>query len=539
MDPLEVIARLGGDNPPTDNDLSSAVDELKAALDAATNPDNPDVEAARDLREALNIASGEQKAREEAREAIREEARKLREGVFDDDAEKEPTEEEAAEVVAEAEKAAAEAPEPVTAAPAISVIERLRRHAQRVTPEEAEKPSMPGVDIRPVGPAAGFELDQDAGFSQVGQMFSAHAKSLTTAGKDASLLRLTRHYDESRSLGPNVDLNNRKISDVLGPDALPITAAGGFCGPGDVDHSHPICAERGRPIRDGMIQFNATRGRVSFAPAAGLGDLAGNVSIWTAATDADPGEATKPCPPVECPEELSCEVDAIVRCITVGNFQARFSPEFWASRLELLLAEFDRAAEQKALQEIHAASTLLTAVDEGNIITSFLGAINRVIASDRSINRNLSGRYTVIADSWVRDAMRNQVLLNLGVANNVDAIQVADAQINGWLTQLGVTVIWTQDGTVNETSGEHNLQEDPNAFLAETTVYVYPSEAFMFLDGGTLDLGTSITDSALNATNDRQAFAESFEKVCFRGCSAYAVPITVNQACGCPVTAGA
>src|SRR5699024_233184 len=126
-----------------------------------------------------------------------------------------------------------------------------------------------------------------------------------------------------------------------------------------------------------------------------------------------------------------------------GNFQARFSPEFWASRLELLLAEFDRTAEQKAMQEIHAASTLLTAVDEGNIITSFLGAINRVIASDRSINRNLSGRYTVIADSWVRDAMRNQVLVNLGVANNVDAIQVADAQINGWLTQLGVTVIWT------------------------------------------------------------------------------------------------
>src|SRR5699024_2846389 len=156
----------------------------------------------------------------------------------------------------------------------------------------------------------------------------------------------------------------------LGPDALPITAAGGFCGPGDVDHSHPICADRGRPIRDGMIQFNATRGRVSFAPAAGLGDLAGNVSIWTAETDADPGDATKPCPPVECPEELSCEVDAIVRCITVGNFQARFSPEFWASRLELLLAEFDRTAEQKAMQEIHAASTLLTAVDEGNIITS-------------------------------------------------------------------------------------------------------------------------------------------------------------------------
>jgi hypothetical protein len=37
----------------------------------------------------------------------------------------------------------------------------------------------------------------------------------------------------------------------------------------------------------------------------------------------------------------------------------------------------------------------------------------------------------------------------------------------------------------------------------------------------------------LNATNDRQAFAESFEKTCFRGCSAYYFEIPVASGCGC------
>ena len=52
-------------------------------------------------------------------------------------------------------------------------------------------------------------------------------------------------------------------------------------------------------------------------------------------------------PPVACPEEIVCATDAVVRCITVGNFEAQFSPEFWSSRLALLLAEFDRVAEQR------------------------------------------------------------------------------------------------------------------------------------------------------------------------------------------------
>ena len=67
-----------------------------------------------------------------------------------------------------------------------------------------------------------------------------------------------------------------------------------------------------------------------------------------------------------------------------------------------------------------------------------------------------------------------------------------------------------------------------------TQFIVYPEGTFMFLDGGTLDLGTEITDSTLNKTNDRQAFVETFEKAVKRGCESLAVTVTINEGCQCP-----
>jgi hypothetical protein len=370
---------------------------------------------------------------------------------------------------------------------------------------------------------------------------------VTNPGQRGHMFRLTREFEESRQLGFNVDANNQKMMSWFGPGQgkqTPLAAACGLCGPGDVDHSHPICSEDGRPIRDALPQFQATRGKITFAPAASIGDLAGNVSIWTLADDeaacavgspASPGDTpTKPCPPIACPEEIVCATDAVVRCITVGNFQAQFSPEFWSSRLALLLAEFDRVAEQKAIEEIHAASVDLGTVDECNTLNSFLMGINSVIAADRSAQRNMTRRYRVIADAYIRDYMRNQVIKNLGVANNIEALQLADATINGWLADINVSVVWTFDGTFDGV--EHRILL-PGETPTTAGVYVHPEDSFVFLDGGTLDLGTDIHDSMLNATNDRQAFAESFEKTCFRGCSAYVFDIPVFSGCGCGNTA--
>ena len=530
MDPLTIIARIGTDNPPTDAELAAAIEELTGALDAATSADRPDLTIARDLRKALDVATGEVTVREDAAEKDREEAKSLREGVLDKTAE--PVEGEAPEAKVE------EPAEPVAASAAATagVIERLKAAATRVQVTEPNIPSMPGVTAHTVGPASSYDLDSGGTILDAAAVFAAKAKGVSSQGAHIPLIRLNFAYDESRKLGNNVDLNTRRVTEALGYSGQrPIAAAGGLCGPGDVDHSHPICSDRGRPVRDSLPQFNASRGKVSMAPSAALGDLAGNISVWTSATDSDPGSATKPCPPISCPEELSFSVDAVVKCITVGNFQAQFSPEFWASRLELAMAAHDREAEQKAISEIHAAATNLTDVAPagGNTLANFLKTVNTIISGDRQVNRNTSGGYVVMTDAFVRDAIRNQFIENNGTGNVLEAIQVADSEIEGWLSTLNARVVWTYDGTIDTETGLNRVVT-PGTMPSEATVYVYPEGAYVFLDGGTLDLGTSISDSNLNATNDRQAFAETFEKVGFRGCSAYRVEITLADACGCP-----
>jgi hypothetical protein len=548
IDPLKILKELDGDTPISTEDIQAAHDELKDALDAATKADKPDLGLAKELHAGVSKFKGVLEARAEAEEAEREELKKLREGLFDDKAPEPAADDPAAAggdpagAAAPAEPAKAE--EPVAASTGASIVERLTAFAQQKAPEMPQPKTANAVRSRAIGPASGYELDT-ADFRDLGGLFSTHAKAVTNPGQRGHMFRLTREFDESRQLGFNVDMNNQRMMQWFGPgqgQQTPLAAACGLCGPGDVDHTHPICSEDGRPIRDALPQFQATRGKITFAPAASIGDLSGNVSIWTEAMDiaacavGSPGSdiPTKPCPPVACPEELVCATDAVVRCITVGNFQAQFSPEFWSSRLALLLAEFDRVAEQKIIEEIHAASVDLGTVDECNTLASFLMGINSIIAADRSAQRNMTRRYRIVADAYIRDYIRNQVIKNLGVANNINAIQVADATINGWLTDINASVVWTFDGTFGAgVDGQEHRILLPGDIPDTGGVYVQPEDSFVFLDGGTLDLGTDIHDSMLNATNDRQAFAESFEKTCFRGCSAYYFEIPIVSGCGC------
>lgn len=544
MDPTQILSRLEGDNPPSDAELDKAALDIREALDVATKSEDPaDFELAKTLRQALDTLATESTKREEAKEAHRAELKKLREGVFEDDEDKpeakadEKTDDKPADDKPADEAPAAEEkqPEPVSASVSDLVSRLSSQIAARTKTTTKEVRTVPGVHLRGLGTAASFDIGEGR-MSDLGQLFSTHAKSVTQRNQATKLFSLTRDYEPSRQLGQNAEENNRRLVDVFGfgETTRPVTAAGGLCGPGDVDHSHPICGDRGRPVRDSLVQFNASRGQVTYFPAVGMGAVEGGVSIWTQEMDAGAVASglTKPCPPVDCPDELTAEVDAVVRCLTIGNFQARFSPEFWASRLELLLIAHDRAAEQKAIEEIHESAVGVPAIAGSNIIESFLQNINSIVAADRGIQRK-QGQYVVLADAWVRDQIRNQVIENLGVANNVDTIQIADATIAGWLSDIGVRAVWTQDGTVSEATGEHNIPEAVGALPGTTTVYVYPEDAYFFLDGGTLDLGTEITDSALNAVNNRQAFAETFEKVAFRGCSSYRFDLNTAVLCGC------
>jgi len=104
---------------------------------------------------------------------------------------------------------------------------------------------------------------------------------------------------------------------------------------------------------------------------------------------------------------------------------------------------------------------------------------------------------------------------------------------------FGINATFTLDGPTG--GGQVFGTQSAAAVLAfPTTVkwYLFPEGTWLFLDGGTLDLGL-VRDSVLNATNDYQLFGESFENVAKVGVESLEFTSTVcpNGAVAAPGTA--
>jgi hypothetical protein len=236
----------------------------------------------------------------------------------------------------------------------------------------------------------------------------------------------------------------------------------------------------------------------------------------------------KACPHVDCDEELQVEVDAIVKCLTVGNFQARFNPEFWASRLALLMVEHDQAAEINSYNQIVAGSTDVTAEDFTGTIQNVLIALDTAAAGIRSRHRlNRGAAIRAILPDWIDAALRSH-LAQQNPGGNPDQYAAA---MNNWYDVRNIRPIFSPDVDIFGAQSSGTLETFPDTI----EVPVFPEGSWVFGDGGTLDLGTQITDSTLNATNDRQAFAETFEVTFFRGCESLNVTIPLGDGCICPV----
>jgi hypothetical protein len=90
--------------------------------------------------------------------------------------------------------------------------------------------------------------------------------------------------------------------------------------------------------------------------------------------------------------------------------------------------------------------------------------------------------------------------------------------VEALLERANIAICWYIDGA---TGAGQVFGEQGAGVLTPfpTTVrwYIFPEGSFLFLDGGTLDLGI-VRDSTLNSTNDFQIFAETFEAVsCLAG----------------------
>src|SRR5690606_37252233 len=110
----------------------------------------------------------------------------------------------------------------------------------------------------------------------------------------------------------------------------------------------------------------------------------------------------------------------------------------------------------------------------------------------------------VFAPAWVRDAIRED--LTWGLPG--DQLEWADSVINGFFRTRRVNISWHLDDA--STIGGAQVAGELNPWPDTFTWQIFAEGTFLFLDGGTLDLGI-VRDGNLVSTNDYKMFAETFE----------------------------
>lgn len=403
-------------------------------------------------------------------------------------------------------------------------------------PVEEEKKAfnvVASADIR------GFKAGQDLGsWAEVAKAFVAKRPDIrgTDVGADGNrflVASVVGEFPEDRVLTNDIDSNMAKINAVRSQEA--IVASGGICAPLTPYYQLTVYGDAHRPVRDALPVFKAERGGIRFMPAPQITDLAGSTRHTTAAEDAagytnqEPAGTTapKPCLHVTCEAEQSAVIEAIHRCLTFGNLGARTYPEQVEAWLKLGQAEFARYAETRLLDAIDGYSTELNAAQVYGATYSLLEQIALVVTSFRARHRlSSNATFRALIPFWLVEIVKSDIAAQ-APGDGLSRFSISDAQVRDWFQSRGVNVTWVQDNTT--AAGAPFPAPEEGALWGwptEVEWFIYPEGSFLYLDGGTLDLGL-VRDSTLNSTNDYQIFYEEFNKVAFLGIESYKVVSTV------------
>jgi hypothetical protein len=400
-----------------------------------------------------------------------------------------------------------------------------------LTPEvPADRRPVAQVSAAPVAITAGADIPGYTAGSPLDDMSAvaeAMAKRIHTLrrvnggdGEQHIVASVSTSFPEARTLTQDAESNWAKVQAVTGPEAL--VAAGGHQAPFEVKYDIFGLGTTARPVRDALPRFQADRGGIRFITPPVLSDYADAVGVWTAANDAatTPDPATKASLTVTAAAEVTVATDAVTLQMQFGNLATRAYPELIARHNELGLVQHAREAEQNLLAKIAAGSTAVTTTSLIGFGRDFLVQVGRASAAYRSRHRlEADAPLRVIIPSWVKDAMAADLALAMPGDNMLNAY----AEIDGYLAARGVVVSFSLDQNVYGAQGVSALVEFADSF----TWYLFAEGTFLFLDGGSLDLGI-IRDSSLVGTNDYKMFIETFEGVAKVGIEGLAITSTIS-----------
>lgn len=343
----------------------------------------------------------------------------------------------------------------------------------------------------------------------------------------AGALRAQDLYGEDRFLSRDSTINRQRIDAVTSRQA--IVAAGGRCVDSPVSYDLPtVVGSDARPVRDRMLtRFGADRGGVKTRVPFTLHDVSvgdpNAVGVWTETNDQNPSDpATKPVQTFACHDDRETIVQAITKRLQFGEFRARFDPESIQEAVDLVGVWHARTAENELLTKMGNAS-FSTAVTSGQLLGAtrdVLAVLDRAQAGMRSFHRMDRAIPLVFGfPFWLYDMIRTDIARALPTGSIDENLALAEAQIDRWLTSRNVRPVGHLDGGSSMQFGEQGA--GPLAGWPSTVeTFLYPEGSWLFLDGGSLDLGI-VRDTTTMGTNDFQMFAETFEAAHFDGVESY------------------
>jgi hypothetical protein len=235
--------------------------------------------------------------------------------------------------------------------------------------------------------------------------------------------------------------------------------------------------------------------------------------------------ATKDSLVVAAASETTATADAVTLQMQFGNLSTRAYPELIARHNELGLIQHAREAEQSLLTKITSASTAVTSTSVLGFAADFLLQVGRAASNYRLYHRmDPSAALRVIAPIWVKAAIRADLALQMP---GDDKLAATDGEIENLLKVRGINVTWTLDRGTGTATPAAQSSGAMNEFGDTFVWFLFAEGTFLFLDGGTLDLGI-IRDSTLVGTNDYKMFVETFEGLAKVGVESVAVTSTIQ-----------
>lgn len=401
---------------------------------------------------------------------------------------------------------------------------------------------------------AGADIPGIGSGTKLGDMTAvadAFAKRLHTlrnvsggSGEQHTVATLVFEYPEDRQLGGNDSVNLGRIDKINGREA--ITAAAAVCAPLETLYDINVCGVTDRPVRDSLARFGADRGGVRIFGAPVLGNCAGlwsTTGSWSAqgklsiATAADasgkapfagfpatPGATAtaKGCCDSVCPDPRDVILDAIYACMRFSNFTNRFFPEVVKANTDLALINHARFAEQYLLNGIASQSTAVTIDLAGGVglTRALVKAVRQAAVGIRRRHRlDANAPMRTILPVWLLDAMVADIAMQMP-GDGLESLGIAESKLRAIWSDANVNVTWALD-EVDATGQPVAAAAQAAGALAdfpdEVSFPVFPEGSFLYLDGGTMDLGI-VRDTTTIAANEYATFVESFESVAFTGC---------------------